>query len=303
MPIRRFLVFYALLVVAVPLGYFFVQANPEVAAAGGGPAGGGGGGNASTSLQYFVVEQGEVVQFVSAVGEIEADKVVNMSFTTPGRVRDVFVNPSDFVEEGDLLMVIENDNQRIGYDQALLNLENNQIALADLLGPPDGDAVRIAEANVEAAFDSYRASNSTASIAEIQAADLQVQQAQAALDSAIERRTLGGDFNNEMEVTLADAQIGEASFNLEIANLRAQDLRTGDWAGANAAYLRYLQAEAELERVLAGPAELDIQQAEVRVEQAEAQLASAELALSKTEIRAPFAGFVADVLVEPGSTG
>jgi RND family efflux transporter MFP subunit len=299
MPIRRTLIAYALVALIAPFGVFYFQANPDAAP---GAAGGGGArGGSSASLRYHPVGLGEVVSVVSAVGEIEADEIVGLSFTTGGRVAEVFVAESDYVMAGDLLMRLENDNQRIAYDQAVLGLELVEIQLADLLGPPDGDNVRIAEANVEAAYKAYQDSLTTASRAQLEAAQLQVDQARAAVDSAEERRIVGGDFNNEEDVALADAAIGQASFQLRIAELQLQDLRNGDGNAANAAYLSYLQAEADLERALAGPTELEIQQAETRVAQAQARLDSAELALSKTELRAPFDGFVADIPVEPGS--
>jgi len=299
MPIRRTLIFYAVVVIAAPIAWFYLQANPG-AVGGGGAPGGGGGGN-TPAFQYHVVQRGEVISVVSAVGEIEADEIVDMSFTVPGRVSEVFVSEMDYVEAGDLLMRVENDDQRIAYDQAVLNLEIAEIDLADLTGPPDADEVRIAEANVEAAEESLRGAGSPANAGEIAAADLQVEQAEAALDAAIERRVYGGDFEYEEQVDLADAQIGEATFNLEIARLRSQDLRSGDWASAEAARASLVQAEAELARVLAGPTDLAVEQQQARVDQAMAQLDSAELALSKTEIRAPFDGFVGEVLVEPGA--
>ena len=61
------------------------------------------------------------------------------------------------------------------------------------------------------------------------------------------------------------------------------------------------QAEAELERALAGPTDLQIEQAETRVTQAQAQLERAESTLNDTIIRAPFDGYVAQLDVEPGA--
>ncbi|MEL6271893.1 MAG: efflux RND transporter periplasmic adaptor subunit, partial [Chloroflexota bacterium] len=213
----------------------------------------------------------------------------------------VFVKETDYILEGDLLMRLENNNQRIAYDQAVLNLELAELELADLTAPVDADDIRIAEANVAAAEGNLRGSYGTASQAEIRAAELQVQQAEDRLETTVDRRIIGGQFDSDEEVELADAQIGEASFNLRIAQLQLEDLRTGDFAAANAAALGVEQALAELEQVLAGPTDLEIEQAEVRVEQAMAGLETAETTLSKSEIRAPFDGFVSLVNVEPGT--
>jgi HlyD family secretion protein len=293
MPIRRLLVIFTLLTVAVPFGFFYLEANP--------PQSEEGSGGVTTNIQYYAVNPGTVEAVVSAVGTVEAQDIVDVSFTTGGRVTEVYVREGDYVQEGALLMRVQNDLQRIAYDQAVLNLELAEIDLADLSGPPDADNVAIAEANVDAAYGNYQASLTTAPQGDIDAADLRVEQAQAAYDAAVERRIYGGDFTSEEAVTLADAQIGAASFDLEIARLTAQDLRSGNSAQAQSAYQGYLQRVAELERVLAGPDPLEIEQAEVRVTQAMAAMESAELALSKTELRAPFTGVISDVYVEPGA--
>lgn len=298
MPVRRSLIIYGLLFLIAPVGVIALLAgNPQ----GGGDGSGGGGGRGAPAYEYQVVGRGDVVSVVSAVGEIEADEIVDVSFTLPGKVAEVFAQPGDYVEEGDLLMRLENDVQRIAYDRAMLNLETREIELDDLEGPVDARDIRIAEANVDAAYGNYQSASQTASAAEIAAADLQVEQAQAAYDAAVERRQTGGEFELQEEVDLADAQIGEASFNLQIARLNAQDLRTGDGAAAYAAFLAYEQSLAELDRVLAGPDPILIEQAQVRVEQAMAAMEQAEASLRKTEVRAPFTGYVTDVYFEPGA--
>ncbi|MEL6151268.1 MAG: efflux RND transporter periplasmic adaptor subunit, partial [Chloroflexota bacterium] len=291
---------FALLALGVPFAFFALQAfgPPQQGGASGGRGGGGG---SDENFSFFVVETGEVEAVVSAVGEIEADETVDISYTTGGRIAEVFVKETDYILEGDLLMRLENNNQRIAYDQAVLNLELAELELADLTAPVDADDIRIAEANVAAAEGNLRGSYGTASQAEIRAAELQVQQAEDRLETTVDRRIIGGQFDSDEEVELADAQIGEASFNLRIAQLQLEDLRTGDFAAANAAALGVEQALAELEQVLAGPTDLEIEQAEVRVEQAMAGLETAETTLSKSEIRAPFDGFVSLVNVEPGT--
>ncbi len=296
MPIRRSIIALAIIAIGVPLLYFGLQANRPAGGAPGGRPGGD-----EQSFEFYEVASGDVFAVVSAVGEIEADETVDISFTTGGRVAEVFVKETDYVLEGDLLMQLEAEDERIAYDEAVLDLEIEEIRLAELEGPVDADEIRIAEANVDAAFGNYQGSFDTASEGEIRAAELAVQQAESRLGTAVDRRKRGGDFDTDEDVALADAQIGEASFNLEVARLQLEDLRTGDFAGANAAFLSFVQAQAELEEVLAGPEPLELEQAQVRVEQAEARLATAEQALSKTQIRAPFDGFVSLVNVEPGT--
>ncbi len=288
MPVRRSLVFIAVVLLAIPfissLTSYQVATNSAE----------------SKGLEYFVVTRGNVVASISSVGKIKADQEVDLALSNTGRVMEVLVEPMDYVLAGDVLLRIENDDQQIAYRQAVYNLELVEIQLDDLLAPVDGDEVLIAEAQVDAAYANYQ---SAASINQgaVGQADLQVEQAQAAYDAAIQRRIYGGDFDTVEDVTIADAQIGEASFNLEIARLRAQDARQGNWSSANAAYKSYEQALANLEQTIAGPTELEIEQAEVRIEQAQAQLDRAEQSLRDTELRAPFEGYITQILIEPGS--
>ncbi len=302
MPIRRSLIVLALIAVAAPLITFgALSRQPEAASQAVNITTGNGGSSSSTNLQFHEVARGDVISVVSAVGEIEPESSVSVSFTAGGRIAEIFVKETDYVSEGTPLMRLENDNARIAYEQAVLGLETAEIELADLKAGPDSDDITLARANVEAAEGSYRGALSSASQAEVEAAELQVEQAEAQLDAARDRRLLGGQFDRDEEIDLADAQIGAASFNAEIARQRLQDLQTGDWAGANAARLAVEQAKAELEQVLAGPTDLQIEQAETRVTQAEAQLDRAEASLEDTIIRAPFDGYVAQLDVEPGT--
>src|SRR6185436_16088538 len=63
----------------------------------------------NTRLQYYTVQQGSVNLVVSAVGTIEAEQTVNLTFTTAGRVSQVYVQPGDYVLSGDPLVQLESD--------------------------------------------------------------------------------------------------------------------------------------------------------------------------------------------------
>jgi RND family efflux transporter MFP subunit len=68
-----------------------------------------------------------------------------------------------------------------------------------------------------------------------------------------------------------------------------------------AAYARALQAERELERVLAGPSSFEIELAEIDIEQAKIKLDNAVAAFEDTRLIAPFDAIVSAVNVELGS--
>jgi multidrug resistance efflux pump len=118
----------------------------------------------------------------------------------------------------------------------------------------------------------------------------------------VRQRNFAGGLTDE-GYALLDAKIGEASFNLGIAQLQLESLRSANQGQVGAAYARALQAEAELERVKAGPRQADIDRAQLAVEQAQLKLDEAATAHQRMRLVAPFEGIVSRVYVEAGSMG
>jgi HlyD family secretion protein len=253
------------------------------------------------NLQIHTVDYGTVELVVSAIGAIEAHQNVSLSFTSGGRVAEIFVRNGDYVQAGDPLMRLANEAQRLAYVQAALNLERAQLELDDLTAPPDEHDVRIAQANLDSAWGAYMSIQNAVTDDDIQAAELAYQQARETYDTlrAARDQAIGG-YDSPAYNTL-DAQAGAASFNTEIARLRLESLRTGNQAQLNTAYARVVQAQAELERVQAGPQSFQIEQAELRIRQAETQLQRAEQDYYRTLLTAPFSGVIAVSDIEAGS--
>jgi HlyD family secretion protein len=249
----------------------------------------------STRLQYYTVERGSVNLVVSAVGTIEAEQTVNLTFTTAGRVAELFVQPGDYVLIGDPLVQLENEAQQVAYDQAVVSLQQAQLAMDELLAPPDEGELAVAQANIDAAWGAYNSLANSITPEQIQAAQLSYEQAQQALVDAQAASTagIGGG-------TLSEARVGEASFNAEIARLRLQQLQNGNPAGLGAAAARAEQAERELERMQAGPTQAQIDQAQISIDRAQSDVDQAQAELDRTLLVAPFEGLVSAVDVEVG---
>jgi HlyD family secretion protein len=256
----------------------------------------------SENIQLHTVERGDVAVVVNAIGSIEASDVAQLSLTTPGRIREVLVQEGDYVLAGDVLVQQVDDTQRIAYEQALIALDLANLQLQDLLEPVDEDDIRVAEANVRSAWGAVRSAQDAVSAEELRAAELSITQAQAAYDEAVRQRNFAGGLTDE-GYALLDAKIGEASFNLGIAQLQLESLRSANQGQVGAAYARALQAEAELERVKAGPRQADIDRAQLAVEQAQLKLDEAATAHQRMRLVAPFEGIVSRVYVEAGSMG
>lgn len=253
------------------------------------------------NIQLHTVQQDDVAVVVNAIGSVEANEVASLSFTSPGRIREVLVEEGDYVLAGDVLAQQSNDTQRIAYEQALLSLDLANLALQDLLEPVDEDDIRVAEANVNSAWGAVYSAENAVSSQDLQSAELRVQQAQTAYDEAVRQRTTANSGQGDAAYSLLDAQVGESSFNLELARLQLDALQSANQGQVGAAYARALQAEAELERVKAGPRPVEIEQAQLAVRQAELSLDEAATAFNRMQLTAPFDGVVSRVNVEEGS--
>jgi len=255
-----------------------------------------------SNLQLYEIRQGTVAQTVTALGNIEADEVVQLSFLVPGRVEEILIQVNEYVLPGDELVRLENETQQLQYQQALVTLDQALLEYEDLL-TVDEETIRLAEASVDAAFGTYLSAANSVSDEDIRAADLAYEQALAAAEELrLNRDRLGGQFGADSNAYIsADARYGEATFQAEIARLQAEELRTASAPQAYAAYSRYLEAQAQLEQTLAGPSQSEIEVAQANITQAENQVERAETAFARTILQTPIEGVVTAMNAEPGA--
>jgi HlyD family secretion protein len=252
-------------------------------------------------LQFYVVRRGDVEVAVSAIGDVEAEMTANMTFTSAGRVVEIMAQPGDAVAADTPIARLDNDAQQIAYQQAALAVDAARLRKDDLLAGPDSGQIAVAEANVDAAYGAYVSAQQGASADDIRAAELRYQQALAAVTAAQEARTTASGGQPEQQYQILDAQIGEASFNAEIARLQLEQVRGGNGAQIAAAYARVKQAEAELAQLMAGATQAQIDNADAAIAQAEAALEQAQMALDDTLLLAPFDGVISTLTLEVGA--
>jgi HlyD family secretion protein len=296
MSVRRSLIVLTLVALGLPAAIFGMGANQMQASQ-----------QTASTIQYSTVQRGDVRVDVTATGVIEADDVVNLSLTTAGKVAELFVKEGDYVLVGDPILRRENDAERLAHERALLALQVAQVRLDDILAPVDEDDIRVAQANVDAAWGAYADIDSAVSAEDIQAAQLRYDQAMQAMRDAERARQIAGGLSEE-EFTLLEAQIGEASFNAEVARLQLEDLRSANQGDLGAAYARVQEAQRKLEQVMAGPTDAEIDRARVAVEQAQVEVSQAEEKYNETLLVSPAEGVISNIeteigeLVTPGST-
>jgi HlyD family secretion protein len=253
------------------------------------------------NMQLYTVQRGDLDVAITLIGTVEAESVVHPGFIGSGRVAEVLVSPGDQVSTGDALVRLSNESEGIAYERARLGLQRAELELQDLLGPVDPADIRVAEAGVNSAWGAYATIQNAATEQDIQAAELRYQQARDALEEAEYARVIAGNARSPRDYTELEAQIGEASFNAEIARAQLDALRNGDPASLGAAYASVVRAQRELDQLLAGPTQAEIDTANVAIEQAQAALDQAQTAYNRTVLIAPFDGLVSAVEVEVGA--
>jgi HlyD family secretion protein len=289
MSVRRSLFILALLTFSLPALVFSLRAQRLEQE------------SASRNFQLYTVERGDLDIAITLIGTVEAEAVVRPGFTTAGRVAEVLVSPGDTVTTGQVIAWLANDAERLAYERALLNLEMAELELQDILSPVDEADIRVAEASINRAWGNYASIQNAVSEQDIQAAELRYQQAVEALEEAQHARVIAGNARSPRDYTELEAQIGEASFNAEIARLQLESLRNGNSSQLGAAYAGVVQAQRELDQLLAGPTQAEIDRASVAVEQAQEAVAQSETAFNRTVLTAPFNGIASAINVEAGA--
>ncbi|MCL4256249.1 MAG: efflux RND transporter periplasmic adaptor subunit, partial [Anaerolineae bacterium] len=96
MSVRKSLFFLSLFLIGIPMLLLLQTQSPRASSE-----------NPLDNIQIYTVGTGDVEFVVSAVGQIEADQVVNLSLLTGGRVAEIFVMQGDFVAQDTPLLRLE----------------------------------------------------------------------------------------------------------------------------------------------------------------------------------------------------
>jgi multidrug resistance efflux pump len=181
------------------------------------------------------------MQAVSADAQVAPARWVQLGFPTGGVVQQVVVNPGDLVQEGQLLVSLQDTTLQSAVAQANAVLISAQNSLEDLKSLPSAEALAAAQANLasaqanldrldqsganqtqkeaaQAAIDSAQISldqvKAGASDAQLRLAQAQVESAQAALDqaqAALKSAQLLAPFAGQViEVNIHPAEIAPA---------------------------------------------------------------------------------------------
>ncbi|MFL5802235.1 MAG: efflux RND transporter periplasmic adaptor subunit [Roseiflexaceae bacterium] len=144
---------------------------------------------------------------VNATGQIEPAQVVNLSFSSPGRVGEVLVKVGDVVAQGAPLARLDARDLHIRVVQAEAQLAQAQASYQKQLDGASTAEVAAAEAQLAQARGQLRQTQGSVSAADLRAAEAQLVQAQAQL-----QQLSAGPKASDLQV--AEAQLAQAQAQL-----------------------------------------------------------------------------------------
>lgn len=253
-------------------------------------------------------------QSVSAEASVVPRRHATLAFKGGGKVAEALVQVGDQVEAGQPLIRLEADELRAALAQAEAGLELARAKLAQAQAGARAEEIAVAQANLavaqaalaqaQAERDHLRAGARPEEIAAAQA-QLEAAQAQLYYAESVHEAAMSGfgpkewEARQQREVARANVAGAQAHLDMLKAGPTNTQLRVAQ-AGVDVAAAQVEAARAQLNLVQAGPRPEDLAVLEAGVKQAEAALAQARAALAQTELVAPFAGTVAEVLPEVG---
>lgn len=250
---------------------------------------------------------------VSATGAISPVRQVGLVFELSAPVSDVLVQTGQTVKAGEVLARLDTRELEVALAGARVSLEAQQVAYKALTAPPREVDIAVARAALNLAQAQYGtvslgADSTQTTIASIQAelARNQLWQAQLQRDLNFAIAPAQRELAEANGITLPDTdqmardtvptQLKQADFEVLIAdeNLAGLQNRGADVAGLSSAGAQIAAAQAQLERLLNGPTEMDLQIADMQLQIARLALDQAEANLRRAVLTAPFDGVVAE---------
>lgn len=233
--------------------------------------------------------------------------IVNVAARATGQVARVLVHDNQLVEEGDVLLEIDDRDLQARLLGARADLASAKAQLASA-----NAQLALTERNVAASLKQAKGGITQASsgfLSSRAASD----QARADIAVATSRRTLSESDQKRAEALFAQGAISQAEVDRQRAAfdqadaqlLQARARLASAEAGSASTAGAVETAQGRLAQAETGPEQLDAARAAAgvaaaRVEQAQAALSLAELNLSYAKVKAPLRGVVSRRSVEPG---
>jgi HlyD family secretion protein len=268
---------------------------------------------------------------IIAEGTVEPVRWSELHYGPGGTVVEVLAQLGDTVAQDDVLVSFDATDARLAVQEAEAALAMAEAGLARTKTGARPEEIAVADAQVAAGDavlaqaaaqrDQLNAGATDAQVAAAQAEFAAAQAQQLAADDAHDATMRCFEFKlsdgtkdkicpalgtyeelTRFQLQAADDALAAAQAQLDAAQGGSEaQLRAAQSAVGSAAAQRDA-AQSAYDLLLAGATVEEIAAAEAQVAQAQAALAAAEATLDRTKIRAPFAGTVAQIEVDPGDT-
>jgi multidrug resistance efflux pump len=245
---------------------------------------------------------------IKAEGRLQPAQSVNLSFVTGGEVAEVLVKEGEAVKAGDVLARVKSDVQQAAVARAEAGVAAAKASEAKYLEQlPQQIAAAEAEIrSAEAQITAAKARQSDpAAIAAAEAAVYQARVSQQSAEDAYQTvldKKLYGPTEEQARLVVETARR-----TTQAAELRLKQLKSGLGVAATKAEIE--AAEAGLVAAQARAAQLKAEASgtlnptyAAAIQQTEAALQAAKTAVADAELRAPFAGTIAQLNVKAGET-
>jgi RND family efflux transporter MFP subunit len=252
----------------------------------------------------IAVDRGDVLQSVTAPGQLVDMRQQSLSLSIGGRISLVNVHPGDHVVAGAVLAQLDDSSLQFALQTAQATLASALAKLNKLKEPPDAAAVTAAQAQVasaRSAYDAAVAKNAhagdqiTVAKGALEKATVALQKAQSDYDRVAWRSDVHMlPQSSSLQQATIDYQSALASYNLAATEINDSSVKAAAQALA--------QAQSDLVQLTAPPDEQDIAMDQADVDSAQVAVDQAEHNLDQSKLLAPFGGVVQDVSVSPGDT-
>ncbi|HXF68954.1 MAG TPA: efflux RND transporter periplasmic adaptor subunit, partial [Thermoflexus sp.] len=255
----------------------------------------------SASPETVTIRRGTLRITLSAAGKIRPRAQAVLNFATPGTVAEIFVREGETVRKGQPLARLDTSDLELAVRQAEIAYLTQQVVYSQTVQGPKPEELAAARAAVRSAQAALQALEKGPDPLDLEMARLNYEIAKNALWQAqlTRDKTAGSPLSAPVDLDLANARVGQAELQAEVARLQYEKLRAGARPEQlEAARAQLAQAQANLARLQ--PDALTVERVRLQLEQAHLQLEQARRQLEQATLTAPFDGTVIALNIEVG---
>jgi HlyD family secretion protein len=267
----------------------------------------------ATSLieEEFITQVGNLTVTIGATGTVSPAQQVPLAFELSAPVAEVFVQEGDVVQTGDVLARLDVPDLEAAVTNARIALAAQQASYDALIAPPRDVDIAAAEASLAAAQAQAASASLGPDASQVEIARLQTEIARNQLWQAQLQRDLSAAIAQEAADQAAalglpapsvpnpadnvSPLIEQAENSVALSDVTYDDTlnQPADVAALSSANAQIVAAQVQLDRLLNGPTELQLQVAQTNLQIAQVALEQAQATLNRAVLVAPFDGVIA----------